>query len=52
MSFIDDMARRIDEERALAQQKKLQQIEQERAKQAAAAAKAQKQANESDNILW
>lgn len=51
MSYIDDIARRIDQERALAQQKKLQQAQQEQAKQAAALAKARKEATE-NNILW
>lgn len=52
MSYIDDIARRIDEERARAQQKKIEQAQQERAKQAAAAVKAQKEANGDTGILW
>ncbi|HWB38853.1 MAG TPA: hypothetical protein VG604_01280 [Candidatus Saccharimonadales bacterium] len=45
------MEQRFDQERMLAQQKKIEQAEKERAKQAEAAAKAVKKANDT-SILW
>jgi len=50
MSYIDDIARRIDQERARAQQKKLQEAQQQQAKQAAELARAKRQTDNS--ILW
>ena len=49
--ILEDVERRVDEARAAAQQKKIEHLEKERVKQAEAAAKAIKKANDT-SILW